>query len=625
MDADFAKYLRDFLKRYRIDSNNIDLNQVSDYLSIAKQATTSNIDLSPVSPHLKVIFSLHKNEVYIYQDDYKSSEKYIAIKDKWISFNNDDIMPIENYIEYFLIDRLSLIDLYAQESIYAMGNPYELDDEECRLADTLMTVSPISEDNEYEEQRSYPNRSAEIDDKIKAANSSFIRQLRREGSWISHKYKRAGGLVTRLSRDLHFHITAFPPVKEYKAEICKIIRFFTVLEHTEMISVINGKKSKAKKEEKNEPYFNITDFLSRPSMESTGKKFLRNAKSKRFNGKITDFIKNELEKEANLKENSATEINRIQEEFKNITDSWTKLFKSIHKAVDTNQKVDFDQMIRVCNSIVPPVPSYEEIKRLYSFRNPESENCSQKAINPYSASPIAALYFKILQFECLGEIEDRRMLNKIEMNLDYNAPQYFIEEMSTYKNQFVDRTNVEEHIKNKIEFFAKCVYPKSDIGPAEKKKISYHIKDVISVLECCTYAGKIVKSENEIPILLIISCLQAILLDEDDLEDEYIFYDYQHHLNSSHAPKISCKPAKKLCVAVQKLYWAQRVEAHWYANLGKFELYCKSKAFEERLYRILARLYSTDNIEEMRQYSKERYETLEPFFRESSSECQLTL
>ena len=47
MDADFAKYLRDFLKRYGIDFYKIDFDQVRDYRSLKNKQKTVMLIFSP--------------------------------------------------------------------------------------------------------------------------------------------------------------------------------------------------------------------------------------------------------------------------------------------------------------------------------------------------------------------------------------------------------------------------------------------------------------------------------------------------------------------------------------------------------------------------------------------------
>lgn len=620
MNNDFEKYLREFLLKNNINPKDLDFSKVHNCKSLLGQLEECGNNLSTLRLHLEIIFNLYKKGIYIYRDDYKGSIKYSQEKDVWISIDDSTIMSTENYIEYFLIDKNRLLDLYEQESIYVMGNPFEMDDEECKLAEALIAKSAIQTD--YEEEIDEAVETEQISQKIKTADSNFIAQLCRKSHPASYKRKGTGGLVTRLYRDMHFNIADFLLKEEYKAEICKIIYFFTVLEHTTIIRDLQEKGQASGKRGTNKQYFNSTDFLSRPSMENTGAKFLCDKKSKRFNGKVTDFIKNELEKEINLRGKSFSETEHIRAEFKNIVIAWTKLFNNVQNAIGTNQEVDFGQMICICNSISPQFPPYKELQRQYGFRNQVSEPDIQTNESPCSTSPIVVLYFKILQFEYLGEIEDRRTLNKLKADSNYDVPQNLIERMIAYKDHFIEYRDVEKYIRKNIGLIAEYVYLKSNVTEAEKKRLRDHINDVLIVLDFCTYAGKIKDSKSKISKLFIISCYQAIILDEDGFEDEYIFYDYQHHLKSSHSPKISCRPisAKKSNLAVQKIHWAQRAEAHWYANIGKHELYCKSRTFKEYLYRILIHLCAADNIEEMKRYSEECYEKLEPFFKETSAE-----
>lgn len=305
----------------------------------------------------------------------------------------------------------------------------------------------------------------------------------------------------------------------------------------------------------------------------------------------------------------------MRKEFKSIVTLWAELFNTIHNAVDTNQEIDLDQIRHAYYSLYPPFLSYEEIKRRYGFQNPASELHHTENEESFNTLPILELYFRILQFEWLGEISDREKLNSIEVESDYDVPKEFVERMKSYKSHLING-DPQKYIKENINDITECICLNSIASKSDKDKVKYHSKNISTPLECCMYVGTIIKSKDEISKLLIISCLQAILLEERNVEDVYMFYNYQYHLKSTHPPEIHSKNPR---LAIQKLYWAKKVEAHWYANLGKYELYRKSKDIEGFLYKILRRICSTDNIDEMQECSMECYKLIEPFFHKDSS------
>lgn len=331
MDNAFKKYLQDFLRMYKIDPNGIDFDRIDNLQSMINQVKDHTDNWTDIEEHLQVIFELYEEGIHIYEDDYKTSKSYLKIKDDWKQTKNNGIMSKENYIERFLLDKTRLLDVYANESIYVMGNPYELDEKECELFKVLTNKSKIPK---------IETDTDDITDKIMSASFDFLEKLQRPRVLSfpdgMHLYMRSGGLIDRLLL-WHFDIRTFPDTKQSAAEICKIIYFFFQLEHTPVISDLQGSHSKKGKRNNNAQYFNLINFLGEPSMENTGYIL---SKRKRFNGKITDFIKNQLEKEMQQKETSLKEMDDIRKGFQSIANMWDDLLKSARTAIDKNLKLD---------------------------------------------------------------------------------------------------------------------------------------------------------------------------------------------------------------------------------------------------------------------------------------------
>ena len=613
MDNAFKKYLQEFLKWYKIDSNGIDWDCISDSQSIFKQLQAYGANLSTIQQHLEVIFDLHERGIHIYEDNYKTSQQYSTIKDDWIYINANEVISTENYIERFLLDRQRLLDVYANESIYAMGNPYDLADDKCKLADFLLDEQLRDSLTEEEIDEDLPVKSDAI---IKEADLDLIKMLLRLNSTTI-----SGGLIFRLRTSLKFYVTEFPLEKEYKAEICKIVYLFLKLEHTSIIPELQGKHNRSPKPDQHKLFFHATDFLEDLSMENIGYAYW---KRKTYNGKITDYIKNELEKELYLKETPFAKVDDIKAALHRITNTWDGLLKEARNAIDTDGKFEFDQMKLILEPLLGPRPyDFKDIMRYSNFCKEESDSfkCT------YRPSPIEVLYWKILEFECICEIADKIWVNNIEIKTDarYNelnddVREKFIERMILYKNCLVGN-DVNSFIQENLNEIAECVYLKTETSSAERRRIKDNIAKVDKLLDYCIYAGKLIKTKSEVSMLLIISCLQTILLDEKS-EEEYNFYDYQYHLGKTYKPKIRIpieKPSDNESHILSdqippdaiKLCLARSVEEHWYANIGKHKLFDRLREFETTIYEMLEeRIYTWSNVFSAEKASQTYYDQL---------------
>lgn len=335
-----------------------------------------------------------------------------------------------------------------KESIYAMGNPHELDDSECKLVDALIAeLSSNTEKAQYEEL----DPSAPFSDKIQEVSFDLVKMLVRpceQGlTYDGLPLKRTGGgLIARLKEHLNFDITVFFSVKEYHADICKIIYFFHNIEYDFNITAFS-KKQYVQIMEKGDKYFNLVRFLSRPFMENTGCSLSR---EERINGKITDLIKKELEKEICLKPDSLKSSDSIKKGFRDILDTWVELLNRVRNAAISGQQFEFEQMNMIYKPIHFCISSYEEIKKLQSSPNSDLEPDVLSIENPYQTSPVVALYFKVLQFEYLGEIRDRKWVNNVEidMNDTDDVPLKFIEKMRLHKEELIEN-DFEDYTKKK--------------------------------------------------------------------------------------------------------------------------------------------------------------------------------
>ena len=230
------------------------------------------------------------NGVDIHNKYYKTSEEFIRIKNsRMIGPGNG--MSLEEFIERFLLSEQEVEDTY--DSIYDMGNPHILTDDEC----SDISIAEDIEENIYE----------------------------RDSIEIIQSFHRAGGLIARLKTYLDFDLELFDKNnRQYNAERCKILYMFYMLEHRCF------------------PKTNILMLLNKPSMESIDNLCIG---IKTPTGIILKTIKDMLEKELSL---------QAKENIKNlvaeIVAKWDNIIENAYKLVDffneKDYKYDFDDTIR---------------------------------------------------------------------------------------------------------------------------------------------------------------------------------------------------------------------------------------------------------------------------------------
>ena len=242
---------------------------------------------------------LSSNNVDIHNCYYKSSNNFLKIKGARIITKNLHIMPLEEFIERYLLSEQEVIKTY--ESIYEMGNPYILDDEECEdiaVAEEIILNEPVTKETEKTVEE------------------------------IVNNFVRPGGLIERLNTYLGFDLESFSKKdKKYKRERCKILYLFYTLEKTYAPT-------------------NVLMLLGNPSMENIDISFMG---KQTHNGAIIKLIKESLEKELPLalKEKIKTDIAYISQ-------TWDKVIGNAHYLMDfmyeNEYEYGFEETINILKS-----------------------------------------------------------------------------------------------------------------------------------------------------------------------------------------------------------------------------------------------------------------------------------
>lgn len=384
---------------------------------------------------------------------------------------------------------------------------------------------------------------------------------------LEDSYPDISGLIERLKTSrFNFDIEQFDTTKEKtKKEIYKIIYFFYDLEYNRLPNFLSEIKLDRLGRGKN--YFNAVEFLSNPTIESMD---LSSFRRDTYNGKIIKFIKYPLEKEI-----GTAKAKNIQKVLDLVEQGWYNQIFKMRYAVGRGEKIDFSHKIQEIQSVLdnPPQPLGWHIP----------------------ISPIETLYFRIIQFERIGELKAFLSNNQYVFRTKYNTPSKFLEEMKAFKDMSIFIPDIERFVKKNIDVITKLVYLKDNSTKDERKNIKRNLYKIPQLLEYCKLANPNVIVKNHVSILRVISCLQAILTDEYERFNSR-FYLMQKHF--SHPQTDNLKPDKHM-VDVLKFHWVCRINNHFNANLGEYEVRNELQQYESKIYELICQLFSYPTIPEM--------------------------
>ena len=548
-----TKFTDDYLEvREDIWENAKNKSQISD-VSIPSSVET----ITEVSEVFKQYWiNILKNDgVNIFDYDYKKSKSFNDIKNSRM-FSNSGSMNLEEFIERYLLSKNDLIDTY--DSIYDMGNPYELSDDECQ--DTAMAFEIIFLMDKTMKKDILP--------KAKKPSNQFnkgINTVDREETERADKKNKVDDLLMQFARTrkrlktyMNFDIDLYQPDDiKYKCEIQKIIYLFYIFEN------------------KYYPKTNILELISEPTMENIDNSFLG---MRTYNGKIIKHIKDSLEKEITV----VSKFN-IKNELYQIVSIWDSLLDESRLMTDYSEEYGYKN----------------NIQEIINLLNSDTY-VSKKDIITYIHSPIETLYLKILQYEYLGNIKDILFVNNYHIDSNYHVPLEYIQDMKSFESIHISVSDVEKYIYENALNLSKYVYLRSETDKEERRRIRHSAKKVLRFLPLCTRARPLYRVEDHITRLLIISCLQAILIDSQNETFDHIFYGYENHMRRKPQVQGALKTDEPPDDALS-IYWNRKVMDHWYANIGRYEARLKLRELENVVDNILLDIFTYTNIEDMQE------------------------
>lgn len=528
--------------------------------SLVLEKLTDNEALSYVSD-VNPIGLWVKYGIDIYSVNYKESANYKNIENARVSFEDNFSMALDEYIERFLLTDYEIHDFY--DSIYNLGDPSELNDEECKYEavarEIIQRINPITnpqigqwEKNKEPEniEKADDERSKEVD-QIEDLVDTTIRQLK--------DYTR------QLKKYLNIDLLAFDYANiKNKQEKAKIVYFIYMLRHNdEIFSKID-----------------IWQLLSKPSMENIDNSFLG---WETYNGKYIKRLKHSVEKEISLNLK-----NNIKNSVSHIVNEWGDYMQSITKDMECMAEAghDISSYLDLFQSVID-APFLPEINTKHLFVAP---------------TPLEILYLRLVQHEYLGQIKDLLTLYDLQSDKGYYIPKEYIHDMKKFQAKHVCRNKFDEYFEVKnVQYIAKYVYLKAETDKEERRRIRECKNKVSKLLSFLSLAYPEANAMDNLTELLIISCLQAILLDKDEKVFDYTFNGFEgtngNRKGEIHI-QISLQSGRHVYDAL-KVYWIHRVKNHMYANIGNKELRKKIRNLEKLCVKILEKILSCPTVEKM--------------------------
>lgn len=501
-----------------------------------------------------------KYNVDIYSKNYKKTDAYKKVKKIRIHIDGSYTMALDEYIEKFLLTKRKVCRLY--ESIYDMGNPYTLNDNECTdeavAREIVLRTDPEGARimNEWENSKSYCDALA-----LSSAKQSIESQVT---ELLNTFTRKDGGYIQQIKKYLNIDLDAFDYASsKNKRERAKFLYFIYMLKTVEF------------------PEVNILKLLSRPSFENVDNSFLGWETS---NGRYIGYLKHEIEKEIPLSLKNVTKmvVSNIVNKWGTYTDTCCKQIATLltygwkcSKGVDT---------LRV------------------SMQEPFDKAFVEQAAT--ASSPLELLYLRLMQHEYLGQVEDLLKIYQMTSTANYIVPEKYINGMKRFQGKAMKKEDIETYFEVKnVQKIAEYVYLRSEVNKEDRRKIRQCKEKVLRFLSFLNLADPLDQYNmmGDVTELLIISCLQSILLDGGKEIFDYSFYGMEGEPGARRGKihvQAALKKEKRPYDALQ-VFWVRRVMDRYYANVGDKNIREITKECEIICIQCLSKILNSVSIEEM--------------------------
>ena len=518
---------------------------------------------------------LYKYGFDVYSKDYKESAEYKNVVDKNIVIGNPQYgysMPLDGYINKYLLTKSS--DRSICESKYTMGSPQDLDEKDCEYYPIALEIISMV--------HKYKNAGKSMDERDRHTDALVISNEARD--FVNRRINRKdANYFIKIKKYLNLDLNQYDYSSlKNKRERAKILYLICTLELIHY------------------PGQDVLQLLSKPSMENVDNLFWGWETS---NGKIVRCIKTSIEEELSLRE-----MCKIQEKVSNIWERWNRI---IHTARD---EIEFYSKSKsIISQVEDDIRQIKESTEEVSFANPE----------PIYSAPLMDLYLRIVQLEYLGHINDTlAILNKAEANM-YEVPQKFWSKMRAFRLCPLGKEDLEWFFKqDNAKKIGQYVYLKDEITPEECRNIyrqdskSNAKEKVLRFLKFWEFSNSVGthKVIDDTSVLLVISCLQCIFLDDSNEVFCYSYHGFERENSTGKfhvqaALKKDESPRKHIC-DVEKLYWVCKVLDRCYMNMGCNNGLKAIREFEKICCTLVKDIFNSQSLEEMEDRSNHYVEII---------------
>ena len=501
---------------------------------------------------------LYKLGIDIYCDNYKESEGYKRAATYELYLDDSEYetsILLTDYIDTYLLENDN-----AYESKYAMGNLQELNEEDCEYLPIAIDIITAIHNSK--------NANKVLDERDKRADAENIKAEARD--FVNRRLKRKDAnyfIQMKELVDLNSEQYNYTNL-QCKRERAKILYLLCTLDLLDY------------------PHRKVFELLNKPSMENVDNLLYGWETS---NGEIVHHIKTSIEAELSWKE-----IFKIQDEVSDIWERWNRI---IHKARNE-------------------IELYADNESILS-QIMEDINEKGKLINkpyqvhyPIFSTPLADFYLHIVLLEYLGHVNDTLTILKQAEKNKYEVSEKYWPVMRLFRyTPFLEEDAKWFFTPENAKKIAKYVYLKDENTPEEVRNL-YRQDGKSNVREKLIRFLKLWKFSQlggehnvlgDVSVLLVLSCLQCIFLDDKNEIFKYSFHSFERVNTSGKfhvqaALKKDESRQKRICDA-EKLYWVRKVLDRCYANIGFNDALRAIRSFEMLCYDVVKKIFESSSLE----------------------------
>ncbi len=465
---------------------------------------------------------------------------------------------------------INAIDFWKTEEFQPFIEEYYLGGPEGKITIREIVERYILSDEEvmklYKSKYDMGNRIilSEEDCQYSKLAEELNKVLNHEVSVDAKEFYRSNGLRDRIKKflliDLDKYKTDFKndDYDRNTSEVFKLLYLFYLLENS------------AYKDR------NVLKMLGNPSLENVDNSMIGLSTS---NGAIMKDLKDSAERELSTDYRA-----KVKSTIWKIVIEWEDVISAISGIIDYSEenglKHDMDLMIGKYSKVAMGM---------------ETEIIPDK----YDDSPIEQLYLRLCQHENLGREKDILFINSLDIDNQKRTREQ-IEKLKELRKKVVKKDDVGLFIKTHCHDIAPLVYLRK-VSSKEGEALTKLIDKVNLILEFFTRETKLfIHTKNTVSVTYIISCLQAIVLSEQNEKFNYKFPAYDKVTRTPRSVQNSLNYQEVDVFEALKTYFVRKVMECWNCNIGREYAKKQMTILENICDSLLYKILQIPNMEDMK-------------------------